>query len=189
MLIYIHGFNSSALSIKAQQISSWCKQNRSDIRVEVPSLACYPEQAMEQLKHLVESSQNRYRIGLIGSSLGGYYATWLNDKYLCRAVLINPAVAPFSLLINYLGPQLNPYTKEKYVLEPHHMDELKAFDVQSIVDPASLWLLQQQADEVLDYRCAVAKYQKCKQTVEAGGNHSFVGFDKYLADIIQFLEL
>lgn len=167
----------------------WCQIHRPDIKVEVPRLACYPSDAAAQLQALVEHYQNDYRIGLVGSSLGGYFSTWLNVNYGFPAVLVNPAVKPFELLADYLGPQQNPYTGETYLLEPHHMDELKALDVAAIAKPNTVWLLQQEGDEVLDYRQAVAKYTACKQTVEAGGDHAFVGFDRYSADIIHFLGL
>ncbi|OEE88775.1 esterase YqiA [Enterovibrio norvegicus FF-162] len=189
LLLYIHGFNSSPLSVKAQQMKAWCETNRPDIKLEVPRLACYPADAAAQLEQLVEQYKGDYCIGLVGSSLGGYLSTWLNDKYGFRAALVNPAVKPYALLADYLGPQQNPYTGEQYLLQPHHMDELKALETASITHPDSMWLLQQEGDEVLDYRQAVSKYQGCKQTVEAGGDHAFVGFDRYPAEIIQFLGL
>ncbi|USH02086.1 esterase YqiA [Grimontia kaedaensis] len=189
LLLYIHGFNSSPLSAKAEQMRAWCELHRPDIKLEVPRLACYPAEAAHQLQHIIETYKGDYQIGLVGSSLGGYLSTWLNTQYGFRAALVNPAVKPYDLLADYLGPQQNPYTGETYLLEPHHMDELKALDVASISHPETLWLLQQEGDEVLDYREAVAKYQGCKQTVEAGGDHAFVGFDRYPADIIQFLGL
>ncbi|MGF1708813.1 esterase YqiA [Enterovibrio baiacu] len=189
LLIYIHGFNSSPLSLKAQKMQQWCEIHRPDIKLEVPRLACYPAAAAAQLNALVERYKGDYRIGLVGSSLGGYLSAWLNSQYGFPAVVINPAVKPYELLADYLGPQKNPYTGEQYLLETHHMDELKALDTESITHPESIWLLQQEGDEVLDYRQAVAKYQGCKQTVEAGGDHAFVGFERYPAEIIQFLGL
>ncbi|MDD1781699.1 esterase YqiA [Enterovibrio sp. ZSDZ35] len=189
LLIYIHGFNSSPLSAKAQQMRDWCETHRPDIKLEVPRLACYPAEAADQLKALVSTYQGDYRIGLVGSSLGGYLSTWLNAQFGFPAVLVNPAVRPYELLVDYLGPQQNPYTGEQYVLDIHHMDELHALDTKSISHPDTIWLLQQEGDEVLDYRQAVEMYQGCKQTIEAGGDHAFVGFDRYPAKIIQFLGL
>lgn len=189
MLLYIHGFNSSNLSLKAQQIASWCAQYRPDIKLEVPRLACYPDDVINQLRQLVEKNKGHCRIGLVGSSLGGYLSAWLNAQYGFRAVLVNPAVKPYALLCDYLGPQENPYTGEKYTLEERHMDELKAIKISSIAQPETMWLLQQKGDEILDYREAVAQYRQCKQTIEAGGDHSFVGFDRHCAEIVNFLKL
>ncbi|EQL91205.1 hypothetical protein D035_2556 [Vibrio parahaemolyticus VP250] len=167
----------------------YCAQHRPDIKVIVPQLPCFPEQAAQLLLDIVEQYKDDYNIGLVGSSLGGYMSTWLNAKYGFKAVVVNPAVKPYELLVDYLGEQTNPYTRETYTLEACHIDELKALDVQSIASPHSFWLLQQTEDEVLDYRQAVDKFAKAKQTVEQGGDHSFVGFERYPAKIIEFLEL
>ncbi|HBH7886451.1 TPA: esterase YqiA [Vibrio parahaemolyticus] len=189
LLLYIHGFNSSPLSMKANLMREYCALHRPDIKVIVPQLPYFPEQAAQLLLDIVEQYKDDYNIGLVGSSLGGYMSTWLNAKYGFKAVVVNPAVKPYELLVDYLGEQTNPYTHETYTLEACHIDELKALDVQSIASPNSFWLLQQTEDEVLDYRQAVDKFAKAKQTVEQGGDHSFVGFERYAAKIIEFLEL
>ncbi|EJG0690338.1 esterase YqiA [Vibrio parahaemolyticus] len=189
LLLYIHGFNSSPLSMKANLMREYCAQHRPDIKVIVPQLPCFPEQAAQLLLDIVEQYKDDYNIGLVGSSLGGYMSTWLNAKYGFKAVVVNPAVKPYELLVDYLGEQTNLYTHETYTLEACHIDELKALDVQSIASPNSFWLLQQTEDEVLNYRQAVDKFAKAKQTVEQGGDHSFVGFERYPAKIIEFLEL
>ncbi|HCE1776383.1 TPA: esterase YqiA [Vibrio parahaemolyticus] len=189
LLLYIHGFNSSPLSMKANLMREYCAQHCPDIKVIVPQLPCFPEQAAQLLLDIVEQYKDDNNIGLVGSSLGGYMSTWLNAKYGFKAVVVNPAVKPYELLVDYLGEQTNPYTHETYTLEACHIDELKALDVQSIASPNSFWLLQQTEDEVLDYRQAVDKFAKAKQTVEQGGDHSFVGFERYPAKIIEFLEL
>ncbi|MBR9789603.1 MAG: esterase YqiA [Vibrionaceae bacterium] len=189
LLLYIHGFNSSPLSMKANLMREYCQQHRPDIKVIIPQLPCFPQLAAQLLLETVEQYQNDYRIGLVGSSLGGFMSTWLNSQFGFKAVVVNPAVKPYELLVDYLGEQTNPYTNETYTLETCHIDELKALDVQSIASPDSFWLLQQTEDEVLDYRQAVSKFAQSKQTVEQGGDHSFVGFERYPAKIIEFLEL
>lgn len=189
LLLYIHGFNSSPLSVKASDMKSYCQTHRPDIKVVVPQLPCFPQQAAELLTQLVEQYQNDYRIGLVGSSLGGYLSTWLNQGYGFKAVVVNPAVRPYELLVDYLGEQENPYTHERYQLTKAHIEELKALDVPVLADPQDFWLLQQTGDEVLDYRQAVSKFAVAKQTIEQGGDHSFVGFERYPPAIIQFLGL
>ncbi|WP_319555616.1 esterase YqiA [uncultured Vibrio sp.] len=189
LLLYIHGFNSSPLSMKANLMREYCQQHRPDIKVIIPQLPCFPQLAAQLLLEIVEQYQNDYRIGLVGSSLGGFMSIWLNSQFGFKAVVVNPAVKPYELLVDYLGEQTNPYTHETYTLETCHIDELKALDVQSIASPESFWLLQQTEDEVLDYRQAVNKFAQSKQTVEQGGDHSFVGFERYPAKIIEFLEL
>jgi hypothetical protein len=189
LLIYIHGFNSSPLSHKAMIMQQYCRDYRPDMRVIVPQLPCFPEAAAQMLSELIREKQQEYRIGLVGSSLGGYLSVWLNSQFHLRAVVINPAVRPYELLQDYLGEQVNPYTHEKYTLAACHIEELKALDIEVLPDPDQFWLLQQMGDEVLDYRQAVEKFHDARQTVEQGGDHSFVSFERYAAAILEFLEL
>jgi uncharacterized protein len=189
LLLYLHGFNSSPESFKAQAVSHYCAQNHPEIKVVVPQLPNFPEQAAVYLNELMDEFSSNYNVGLVGSSLGGYMSTWLNDRYGCRAVIVNPAVKPYELLVDYLGPQQNIYTKEDYVLEEKHIIELKALEVKTIQYPERFWLLLQTGDEVLDYRQAVEKFSHAQQTVEEGGDHSFVGFERYLGRVIKFLQL
>ncbi|MDP5254521.1 MULTISPECIES: esterase YqiA [unclassified Vibrio] len=189
VLIYWHGFNSSPASHKAQLVEQYCRQHRPDIQVIVPQLASLPKMASFQVDMLVRQFCDDAKLGMIGSSLGGYWATWAQSRHKVPMVVVNPAVRPYELLADYLGPQTNPYTGEQYLLESSHVDELRAFDVAKVAKPKQTWLLQQTGDEILDYRQAVEKYAKCKQTIEEGGDHSFVNFERHIGEIIQFLAL
>lgn len=189
LLLYIHGFNSSPQSHKATVMRQYCSQYHPQIKVLTPQLPSYPQAAAQYLVELIKPYQNDYQIGLVGSSLGGYLATWLNAQFGYRTVLINPAVKPYQLLQDLLGEQSNPYTGEHYQLEEKHIQELKALDVEHIQQSCDFWLLLQNGDEVLDYQQAVVKYQGSLQTVEEGGDHSFIGFERYLEPIIAFLQL
>lgn len=189
LLLYLHGFNSSPQSHKAQVMQEYCRQHRPDIHVLVPKLPAFPIEASQYLLLLMQKYQQDYTIGLVGSSLGGYLSTWLSAQFNLRAVLVNPAIKPYELLSDYLGEQVNPYTNEHYVLEAKHIDELRLLDVKKIENPENFWLLQQKGDEILDYRQAVEKYSNAQQTVEEGGDHSFVDFERYPEQIISFLDL
>ncbi|WP_394128043.1 esterase YqiA [Vibrio hepatarius] len=189
LLLYIHGFNSSPLSHKANVMKAYCEEQRPDIKVVIPRLPCFPQSASALLLDIVNQYKDDYRIGLVGSSLGGYMSMWLNAQFGFKAVVVNPAVKPYELLVDFLGEQENPYTNEKYFLEAVHIDELKALDTPSIASPSDFWLLQQVEDEVLDYRQAVTHFSGARQTVEEGGDHSFVDFERYPAQIIEFLQL
>jgi len=189
LLLYIHGFNSSPLSHKANVMKAYCESQRPDIKVVIPRLPCFPQQAADLLLDIVNQYKDDYQIGLVGSSLGGYMSMWLNTLFGYKAVVVNPAVKPYELLVDFLGEQENPYTNEKYLLEAKHIDELKAIDTPSIKSPSDFWLLQQVEDEVLDYRQAVTHFSGARQTVEEGGDHSFVDFERYPAQIIEFLQL
>lgn len=185
-LLYIHGFLSSPLSFKAQQTQVWLAANHPEIDYHCPQLSPYPAETQQLLENLIESLLPQ-PVYLMGSSLGGFWATWLAEKYNLRALLINPAVRPQEFMPKYLGLELKSYhTDDVYQLYAHHIDEIKSVDVQ-LQRLDNYWLLVQTADETLDYRQAVEKYAGCKQTVEEGGDHAFQGFERYLDSGLEFL--
>jgi uncharacterized protein len=192
-IVYLHGFLSSPLSQKAQQTAEWLAEHHPMIKFCCPSLSAYPGEAQIQLVALINALHDHYgdplcdKVGLIGSSLGGFWATWLAEKYKLRAVLINPACEPQKLVTSLLDQPLKSYHSDRiYTLLPHHVDEIDALDV-PITDTEKYWLLAQMGDEVLDYRVAEKKYALCKKTIEQGGDHSFQGYEEKLKNMFEFL--
>lgn len=149
-----------------------------------PELSHRPAQAMAQLQALI-APYDAKTVTLVGSSLGGYYSTYLVENSGVRAVLVNPAVRPYELLAPYIGPQKNLYTGEEYEFTAGHVAELRALEVERIT-PERYLLITATGDETLDYRDGVARYAGCEQIVVNGGDHGFRGFAAYLDAVIAF---
>ncbi|MCW8834153.1 MAG: esterase YqiA [Colwellia sp.] len=192
-ILYIHGFNSSPLSVKAVQTRDYLAKNHPEIAFHCPQLATSPTEAMAQLEQIIEQEGEMNTWSFIGSSLGGYFASHLAEKYQQLAVMINPAIRPFELLEDYIGQQENPYTGIVYQVTKAHMTQLKAMEpVTPKLDSRqknNYLVMVQTGDEVLDYQQAVEKYQHCRLIIEEGGDHSFINFAKRLPMIADFLLL
>lgn len=184
-LIYLHGFNSSPQTIKGRQLAAWLEPLAGRIAFDLPALPHRPGEAIARIEALL-AQHAADDITLIGSSLGGYYATFLAEKHGLKAVLINPAVLPDRDLEQYLGPQRNLYTDEAYELMPAHLAEMRALSVPRITRPERYYLLVQTGDEVLDYREAVRYYAGVKQRVIEGGDHGFQDFEREIPEILRF---
>lgn len=188
-VIYIHGFLSSPQSLKAQQLGEFVAAQYPDVEYIVPGLANNPGEACQQVDQLVQDCLQRYpgSLGLVGSSLGGFLATVMAERYDLPAVLINPAVAPHNFAEHFIGDHRNPYTGVNFSLGQADIDALRGMAVSPTA--RRYWVLVQEADEILDYRRALDFYRASKLTVEAGGDHSFQGFDRYLPAVMDFLQL
>jgi uncharacterized protein len=175
LLIYLHGFLSSPGTRKAALLA------------QIPALPDKPQAAMQAAEAAIIAAQARgcELIGLLGSSMGGFYATILAQRYALRTVLINPAVQPQHLIAGYLRRQRNPYTGVEFDLDSNDVAELQRINP-ALTRPELFWLLTQIGDEVLDYRDAVNLYAGCRQTVEPGGDHQFQHFERHLPDIVNF---
>jgi predicted esterase YcpF (UPF0227 family) len=183
MLLYIHGFNSSPASLKAQLLKQRLEALGRGAEFSAPVLPHRPAEAAALLVALVARHPGA---AAVGSSLGGYYATYLAEHHGVRAVLVNPAVRPYELLRPALGVQKNLHTGAEYEFTPGHLDELAALEVPAITRPERYLLMVETGDEVLDYRQAVARYRGCRQLVIEGGDHGFSDFGDYLNTVLEF---
>jgi len=196
-ILYLHGFNSSPHSLKAEQARQYFQDNFPNINFICPQLANSPAEVLLQLECILKSdnltSVTNSTWFLIGSSLGGYFSHYLANKYQLSAILINPAIKPYSLLEHYIGEQINPYTNIVYQVTEQHMLDLKAIEQSAPMDndekKNNYLIMVQTGDEVLDYQQAVKKFKHSRLIIEQGGNHSFVGFDKKLPMIAEFFQL
>lgn len=176
--------------MKALDSQGYFLQHYPKINFHCPQLASSPEAVIKQLTELIESEEKsaantEHHWVVMGSSLGGYFSTYIAEKYRLKAVLINPAVKPYELLLDYLGEQTNPYTEEVYQVEHHYIDALKRIE-QKIISKNNYLVMVQTGDEVLDYQQAVDKYCDCQLIVQADGDHSFIDYAKMLPKIAMF---
>jgi predicted esterase YcpF (UPF0227 family) len=181
--VYLHGFISSPQSRKAVMLGDYLRHCVDGIGYEVPALDDRPARAFQTVLDAC-ARHDAQDLTLVGSSLGGFYATIAAERLGCRAAMLNPAVHPHRHFARYLGPQRNLYTGEEFVLTPEHIDELRALDVEAITRPERYWVFLETADEVLDYREAVAFYDGALHAVVRGGDHSLVSFPEHIPEIV-----
>jgi uncharacterized protein len=181
LIVYLHGFNSSPLSHKAQLMQRFMAQRGLAHEYACPALPPLADEAIG----LLEQSFIGKNVCFIGSSLGGFYATYLAEKHGLKAALINPAIDPHIGLRAYLGPQKNLHTGEPYELTEAHLEQWERLYVPSI-SPRRYLLIVETGDEVLDYRKAVERYAGAEQVVVQGGDHSLQSFPQHLVRILEF---
>ena len=185
-ILYLHGFCSSPASWKARLLGDTLRARGLEQHFLCPALSHLPREAIAQAEALIAAYPGR--LTLVGSSLGGYYATHLAEKYDLRAVLINPAVvAPISLAA-YLGTQTNFYTGESFEFTEELIAQVRALEVEHI-SPERYLLMVETGDEVLDCWQAVSRYAGCRQFVLEGGDHSFTRFPELLPQLFEYCGL
>ncbi|MEA3299920.1 MAG: YqiA/YcfP family alpha/beta fold hydrolase [Porticoccaceae bacterium] len=184
-LLYLHGFNSSPQSHKALQVRDWLATHHPGVRFDCPLLSPYPDRALATLTALCDRSLTARSL-VVGSSMGGFYATWVSQTFGCKGVLVNPAVRPWLGREYLLGRQRNFHSGEEYLFEQRDIDAFARWEIDPLPAPHNLWVLLQTGDEVLDYRQALDKYRGCRLTVEQGGDHAFQGFERFFPDMLRF---
>ena len=150
-----------------------------------PQLPPSPREAM-RLAHELVSEVPADSLAVIGSSLGGYYATALAEARGCRAVLLNPAVRPAQGLAQHVGPQTAWHSEDQFEFLPEYIDELVAIEVARITRAERYFLIAATGDEVLDWREMVAHYPGARQRVIDGSDHGLSDFDEYIDEVLAF---
>lgn len=181
MIVYLHGFNSSPQSHKAQLLGRYMAERGLASQYACPALPPLAAGAIREIEKLVGGESPCF----VGSSLGGFYATHLVEKSGAKAVLINPAIDPHVGLRAYLGSQRNLHTGEPYELTEAHLEEWEGLYAPRVT-PQRYLLLVEKGDEVLDYRRAVQRYAGGEQIVIDGGDHSLQSFPQHLPRILRF---
>ena len=184
-LLYLHGFNSSPDSTKAIIFQSFGKKNNSESLL-VPSLPISPKETILLLEEIIE--ENKKEISLIGSSLGGFYAAYLAEKYKLKSVLINPVVSShLKNMKDLIGEHENYNTGEKYFFSKSNYKELFDYKIRRFSIPLNQLFLLQLGDEVLDQKETLKYYKGSLFLVEDEGSHKFDNFEKYLPLIYDFM--
>ncbi|WP_153109571.1 YqiA/YcfP family alpha/beta fold hydrolase [Propionivibrio limicola] len=182
-ILYLHGFRSSPASWKSILLAETLRARGRDGHYFCPALSYVPFEAIAHAEIIIKRLKGD--VALVGSSLGGYYATYLAEKYNLKAVLINPAVKAPSLLTNWVGTQINLHTRENFEFTYEHIEQLKRLDVATITPERYLVLLET-GDQIVDYRDAVARYAGSRQIVVQGGEHLFLSFPEYVPQVLEF---
>ena len=185
MILYLHGFRSSPQSFKARLIGERLQALGRGPDYYCPQLPASPRAAIELASDLMGRAAAQ-DVTLIGSSLGGYYATWLAEQSGCRAVLLNPAVKPPRDLEQYVGMTTAYHSNEQFEFKREYIDELKALNVDKITRPERYFLFAATGDEVLDWREMVAHFSDAKQCVIDGSDHGISGFEQYVDQVLEF---
>ncbi|MET3137253.1 putative esterase YcpF (UPF0227 family) [Undibacterium sp. GrIS 1.2] len=187
MILYLHGFRSSPQSFKARKMAEYMRSlGRADEYV-CPQLSASPLLAIQQAEQLM-SAYAPEDITVIGSSLGGFYATWLAEKYGCKAILLNPAVKPPRDLEKYVGVTTAYHSDEVFEFKAEYVPQLRAYEVAAITQAERYFLLAATGDEVLDWREMTAHYPAAKQIVIEGSDHGMADFVDYLDQVLLFCD-
>lgn len=192
-LLYLHGFRSSPQSVKSRKMAALVRERHPAVHWWCPQLPASPQAALQMIFDEITGwpQQAGYQsMAVIGSSLGGFYATAVAERIGCKAVLLNPAVEPARDLAGYIGEQTtwhNP--NEHFFFEPRFVDELKAQHTGPLKAPGNYLAVIAKGDEVLDWREMTARYAGARIRLLEGGDHALSDFDAHVPEILDFLAL
>jgi predicted esterase YcpF (UPF0227 family) len=188
-LLYLHGFRSSPRSTKAQMVAERVRVQHPDLHWWCPQLPPSPREAAELVSQGIADWPHQ-QMAVIGSSLGGYYATWVAERQSCRAVVLNPAVDPARDLAAQVGQQTAWHDPaESFLFHHEYVSELRALHAGPLADPARYLAVIAKGDEVLDWREMTARYAGAHIKLLEGGNHALSDFAEHLDEVLGFVGL
>jgi len=187
MILYLHGFRSSPRSFKARLVQERMTAAGRASDLICPQLPASPKAAME-LALLLAERHAPDNLAIVGSSLGGFYATWLAERLGVRAVLLNPSVDPLSSLEKHVGLTTAWHSDEPFEFRREYIAELAELKVARITRPERYFLIAATGDEVLDYRDMLAHYQGARQHVIEGSDHAISEFSQYVDQVLAFCQ-
>jgi len=189
LLVYLHGFRSSPRSSKAVMTGEAIKRlstRANPYEWYCPQLLASPKLSMDMVVEHIDSASFD-RLVVIGSSLGGFYANFLAEKYGCKAVALNPAVRAARELAPHVGMMTSYDSDEPFDFRPEYIDELESLQVEKITSASRYFLMAAKGDELLDWREMVEFYKGSKQLVLEGSDHGIADYADYLPEVIRFI--
>jgi len=188
-LLYLHGFRSSPLSAKAVKMAAAVQARHPAVHWWCPQLPPSPRQAMAMLMAGI-AGWPQASMAVVGSSLGGFYATWIAARTGCPAVLLNPAVQPARDLASHIGEQSAWHSpQETFFFQPEFVQELRELDAGTLSRPERFYTLIAKGDELLDWCEMSARYAGSQGQLLEGGDHALSDFDEHMAGVLRFLAL
>ena len=183
-LLYLHGFRSSPHSTKARLVQERITQQHPGVTLWCPQLPPSPKQAMDEVMQGI-ATWPREHMAVMGSSLGGYYATWIAEQMGCRAVLLNPAVFAARDLATQVGVHPSWHEpQETFEFKASYVDELRVLAAPAITRPERYYALIAKGDEVLDWREMHAHYAQARIRLLEGSDHAISEFSDYLDEVL-----
>lgn len=187
-LLYLHGFRSSPQSTKARKIGDWMHAQRPDVQWWCPQLPPSPQESLERVMDGIAGWPHD-RMAVIGSSLGGFYATVVAERTGCPAVLLNPAIEPARDLEKFIGETTAWHSDERFFFRAEFVEQLRALRPARITQPQRYFAVIAKGDELLDWREMSARYAGCRIKLLEGSDHALSDFDLHWPEIARFLGL
>jgi len=170
-------------------MAEFVARRHPSVQLWCPQLPPSPRAAMDLVSAGIADWPHA-TMAVVGSSLGGYYATWVAQQMGCPSVLLNPAVHPARDLERYIGEQSSWHDPaERFFFEPRFIDELRALDVGAQSPAGPQLAVIAKGDELLDWREMVARYPQAQLRLLDGGDHALSDFAEHLPALAQFLQL
>jgi len=186
-ILYFHGFASSSDSNKAKALKGYISKNYRDAEIIIPDLDNNFKSAVGQIHKLIDSAKNP--IVFMGSSLGGYYASYFSTKLKTKSVLINPAIPPLKDFEMYLGKNENYSTGEKFIITSEDIRYIRKISYKKYANAGNTYVLLESGDEVLNYKETAKYFRGSYIDIIYGGSHSYESFENKLKNIVNFIEI
>ena len=151
-----------------------------------PQLVASPKASIDMVIQHIDLAKHD-RLIVMGSSLGGYYANYLAEKYDCKAIVLNPAVRAPRELASHVGMLTSYDTDEPYDFRHEYIDELKDLQIKSISKPSRYFLMAAKGDELLDWQEMVDFYNGSEQLVLEGSDHGISEYPEHLPEVLRFI--